>query len=72
MNAFALYTGYATMVVGALLLGGLLLWLAVEILDHFGGKLWKKLCAYHDIRLLRTTLQQLEAQGKTMGKEEQP
>jgi hypothetical protein len=30
-------TGYATMVAGALLLGGLLMWLAVAILNHFGG-----------------------------------
>lgn len=72
MNSIALWLGGAAMIVGGVLLIAFLLWVGVIAIDHVGSKLWKKLCAYYDIQLIRKTLRELEVQGKTMSKEEQP
>lgn len=62
------FFAYAALVVLAsfALVGAL--YAACRLANHYGMTLWRELLATHDARLLRDTLRQLDAQGKTRAK----
>ncbi len=74
MNAYAImyWTGVFTYVVSVLPTLALVLWFGIKVVDLMGNRLWKKLRAYHDLKVLQEELRRLEYQGKLWKKPEPP
>lgn len=65
------WAGIAVCGIGAASFIAAALWLLVMVVDHLGSALWKKLLALYDLRTLQYHLRVLDAQGKTLRKQEE-
>ena len=68
MNAIALWLGYGSMIVGGALLIAAMLFVVGCALAAVANKSLRALIRIYDLKTLRTTMRQLEAEGKVSKK----
>lgn len=68
LNSIALWLGYGSMIVGSVLLIASILFVAGCALAAIANKSLRALICIYDIKTLRATMRQLEAEGKVSKK----